>query len=185
MNETLLKLALPGVLFVFAIGIIVQAFQMTGPLVESDGHIYPIVVASLLAVGSLSSMVVAVREPSTAVDAEVVAPVPAEGRERAAQESGPVATEQETATEDASQDRGASTRVLAVLGASTLYPVIMPLIGFHLATVLYATALSLLLQDRSWKGAGLGLAAGVGVTVFCHLVFIEVLNARLPSGSVF
>lgn len=183
MNETLLKLLLPAVLFVFAVGIIVQALQMTGPLADSNAHLYPLVVAGLLCVGSLASMVVAVREQGHAAPAEAgAAEAPTAAGVSMPIEEAAVLTAQDT---EAGADRGAGARVLAVLGASVVYPAIMPLLGFHVATVLYATALSLLLQERSAKGAALSLAIGVGITIFCHLVFVEVLNARLPSGAVF
>lgn len=183
MNETLLKLALPGVLFVFATGIIVQALQISGPLAESNAHIYPLVVAGLLALGSLASMVGAVREHRRPVEqgSAGLAEAPAE-LQSATSSDDAVLTAQATEVE---ADTGARTRILAVLGASVAYPALMPLLGFHLTTVLYAAMLSLLLQERSAKGIALSLATGVGITVFCHVVFIEVLNARLPSGVVF
>src|SRR5690606_9853901 len=60
-NETVLKIAFPGVLFVFAVSIVVQALQMSGPLVETNAHVYPLVVAVVLALGALASMIGAVR----------------------------------------------------------------------------------------------------------------------------
>lgn len=166
MNETALKIAFPGLLFIFAAAIVVQALQMTGPLAESNAHLYPIIVASLLGIGAVFSMVGAIRgtsEPATA-------------------SAGPATIGQEEGEE---RDHGGRTRVLVVLAASITYPVMMPVLGFHLTTVAYAAGLSQLLQERSWAGVAKAIATGVGVTLFCHVTFILVLDARLPSGVVF
>lgn len=162
-SESVLKIAFPGVLFVFSVAIVVQAVQMTGPLAESNAQLYPIIVASLLAIGSVFSIIGAVRGTGE--------PVP-----------DAVAAELE---EDAAQDRGGRTRVLVVLIASVAYPLTMGVTGFHLATVAYAAVLSYLLQEHSWRGRAVAAATGVGITLFCHLTFVLVLNARLPSGVIF
>lgn len=162
-----LQIAFPGLLFVFSVAIIVQAVQMTGPLAESNAQLYPIVVASLLAVGAMVSLVSAVRGTAEPV------PNTAAGAGTDEPESG------------AEQDRGGRTRVLVVLAASVAYPLAMPVLGFHLATVAYAALLSYLLQERSWRGRAIAAATGVGITLFCHLTFVLVLNARLPMGVFF
>lgn len=166
-TASVLKIAFPGVLFVFAVAIVVQAVQLTGPLAESDAQLYPIVVASLLALGSLFSIVGAVRGTGE--------PTPNAGTPAEADEP----------DEEAAQDRGGRTRVLVVLVASVAYPLLMPVLGFHLTTVAYAAVLGFLLQERSWRGLALAAATGVGITIFCHLTFVLVLNARLPTGVIF
>lgn len=173
MSQTALKIAFPALLFIFAVAMVVQAVQMTGLLAETNAQIYPIVVASLLAVGALGSLVGAVRgtddpSPAAALTAG------------AAPEAGATAADQER-----ENDHGGRKRVLIVLAASLAYPLVMPLLGFHLTTVLYAGGLSFLLQERSWAGAAKAVATGGGVTLFCHLAFIVVLEARLPTGQVF
>ena len=165
-SESMLKIAFPGLLFIFAVAIIVQALQMTGPLAESDAELYPIVVASLLAIGSLVTIVGAVRGTGE--------PVP------------DVATGAGTEPDsEAAQDRGGRMRVLVVLAASVAYPLAMPVLGFHLTTVAYAAGLSYLLQEHTWRGRALAVATGLGITLFCHLTFVLVLNARLPGGVIF
>lgn len=166
-SEALLKVAFPGLLFIFAVAIIVQAVQLTGPLADSNAQLYPIVVASLLAIGALASIVGAVRGTGE--------PVPDTATGADAEEADP----------EAAQDRGGRMRVLVVLAASTVYPLAMPVLGFHLTTVIYAAGLSYLLQEHTWRGRALAVATGVGITVFCHLTFVLVLNARLPGGVIF
>jgi len=177
LSQTALKIAFPALLFIFAVAMVVQAVQMTGLLAETNAQIYPIVVASLLAVGALGSLVGAVRgtddpSPTAALTAGAVAD--------AEPEASPSAGDQER-----ENDHGGRKRVLIVLAASLAYPLVMPLLGFHLTTVLYAAGLSFLLQERSWAGAVKAVATGGGVTLFCHLAFIVVLDARLPTGQVF
>ena len=181
MSQTALKIAFPALLFIFAVAMVVQAVQMTGLLAETNAQIYPIVVASLLAVGALGSLVGAVRgtdDPSPT--AALTAGAAAGAAPDAEPEASPSAGDQER-----ENDHGGRKRVLIVLAASLAYPLVMPLLGFHLTTVLYAAGLSFLLQERSWAGAVKAVATGVGVTLFCHLAFIVVLDARLPTGQVF
>ncbi|WP_147916001.1 tripartite tricarboxylate transporter TctB family protein [Ruania zhangjianzhongii] len=166
-NESVLKIAFPGVLFVFSVAIVVQAVQLTGPLAESNAQLYPIVVASLLALGSVVSIIGAVRGTGEPLPHTVAA----------------AGTDEPD--EAAEQDRGGRTRALVVLIASVAYPLAMPVLGFHLTTVVYASALSYLLQERSWRGRAVAAATGVGITLFCHLTFVLVLQARLPTGVIF
>ena len=166
-KSSVLQIAFPGLLFVFSVAIIVQAVQMTGPLAESNAQLYPIVVASLLAIGAMVSIIGAVRGTAE--------PVP----------NTATAAGTDELEEAAEQDRGGRTRVLVVLAASVAYPLAMPVLGFHLSTVAYAALLSYLLQEHSWRGRAIAAATGVGITLFCHLTFVLVLNARLPMGVFF
>jgi hypothetical protein len=64
-------------------------------------------------------------------------------------------------------------------GAILLYLLVMPELGFPLATVLLLTAFFMLLGETRWYVV-LGLA--VGVTLVIHVGFALGLNVRLPLG---
>jgi hypothetical protein len=67
----------------------------------------------------------------------------------------------------------------AMWAAILLYLIVMPEVGFPLATVILLVAFFLLLGERRWHVV-LGLA--VGVTLAIHVGFALGLNVRLPLG---
>ena len=171
MPDFALKVTFPAVLFIFAVSIIVQALQMSPALQDANAHQYPIVVAVVLALGALGSMLSAVRER--------VSPAAVDD---AADSLGDVASSLSGEDEEAAADTGGRRRMLIVLAASLAYPLLMPVAGFHLTTLLYAIGVSMLLQAKTLRGLGWAAVTGIGVTVFCHVVFVLLLGARLPSG---
>jgi putative tricarboxylic transport membrane protein len=76
-------------------------------------------------------------------------------------------------------DAAGARRVLAVLALLVVYVVLLPSLGFLVATALFALPLVRALGAASWPRAGLTAAAMAGAS---HVVFKHWLGMPLPPG---
>lgn len=86
----------------------------------------------------------------------------------------PEGTEDDTGVEP-----GSAFRAISIWGASVAYVLVLPFIGYVLATPIFIATILVLFSIRSWR-----MIAGVsiGFTVPVFLVFVKFLNVRLPAG---
>ena len=87
----------------------------------------------------------------------------------------------EPITLEAWPDPAASARVLAVLALLALYVVLLPFLGFLLATLLFALPLVRALGAMSWS---LTLATAAAIALGSHVVFKHWLGMPLPAGPL-
>jgi putative tricarboxylic transport membrane protein len=87
-------------------------------------------------------------------------------------------------TEGTADEEGypaSATRAFAVAGASILYALSMPWLGYLLATPLFIMAALAILGHRRWTGM---VALAVSFTVVFYVIFAQVLNVRIPVGPL-
>ena len=75
---------------------------------------------------------------------------------------------------------GSAVRALSIWTAAMLYVLVLPTVGYLLATSVFLAAILWLLAIRSW----MLLAVPLGFTIPVFLVFSLFLNVRLPTGIV-
>ena len=81
--------------------------------------------------------------------------------------------------DDAGVEPGSAFRAISIWGASVAYVLVLPLIGYVLATPIFIATVLVLFSIRSWRMIA-GVSVGFTVPVF--LVFVKLLNVRLPTG---
>ncbi len=81
--------------------------------------------------------------------------------------------------DDAGVEPGSSFRAISIWGASVAYVLVLPFIGYVLATPIFIATVLILFSIRSRR-----MIAGVsiGFTIPVFLVFVKLLNVRLPAG---
>jgi hypothetical protein len=73
--------------------------------------------------------------------------------------------------------------VLATFVLFGCYVMLLPELGFRIATFLFVGALQITLEwPRSWKHWLLVLAVAIGTMIACQLVFEDYLSVLLPRG---
>jgi len=105
---------------------------------------------------------------------DAIAPLASDARRDAGEDAGPDVLPRAPSK----AGRGPLGAALATL---FLYPALLPVLGFPLATGFALWALARPLGARGWWGAvvSFGLAAGL------YLVFVHLLGVRLPVGRLF
>lgn len=78
-------------------------------------------------------------------------------------------------------DAAGAGRVVAVLALLALYVALLPVLGFVVATLLFALPLVRALGAMSWP---LTVATAVAIAVACQVVFKHWLGMPLPSGPL-
>jgi hypothetical protein len=74
--------------------------------------------------------------------------------------------------------------VLATFVAFGLYVLLLPKLGFLIATFLFVAALQAVLEwPSSWKRRALLVAIALATAIACHLVFETYLQVLLPRGD--
>ncbi|MEH2508778.1 putative tricarboxylic transport membrane protein [Nitrobacteraceae bacterium AZCC 1564] len=74
--------------------------------------------------------------------------------------------------------------VLATFLEFGLYIVLLPELGFRLATFVFVLALQITLDlPRSWKRWSLAVIVALATSFVCYLVFEDYLSVILPRGS--
>jgi hypothetical protein len=74
--------------------------------------------------------------------------------------------------------------VLATFVAFGVYVLLLPYLGFRIATFLFVAALQVILdRPRSWQRWLLVVAVAFGTTLACHFVFEDYLSVLLPRGD--
>jgi putative tricarboxylic transport membrane protein len=74
---------------------------------------------------------------------------------------------------------GETRRLLATIGMTAAYLIVMPIVGYALSTPIYLGALARLLGCRRARQI---VATAIGLTVVVGLVFGTMLGVRLPRG---
>ena len=73
--------------------------------------------------------------------------------------------------------------VLATFVVFALYIVLLPLLGFRIATVLFVACLQVALEwPRAWRRWLLVAAVAIGAALVCDLAFERYLSVLLPRG---
>lgn len=90
------------------------------------------------------------------------------------------------ASEQPSAQRPNYGLVAATFVAFTLYVVLLPLLGFRIATVLFVAVLQVVLDGRRWHGAWRFwlrvVLVAVATTLICDVAFERYLSVLLPRG---
>ena len=74
-------------------------------------------------------------------------------------------------------------RVLATFVAFGLYILLLPLLGFRIATVLFVAGLQVVREwPRTWQRWLLVAAVALGTTIVCDVAFERYLSVLLPRG---
>jgi putative tricarboxylic transport membrane protein len=81
--------------------------------------------------------------------------------------------------DDPGVEPGYAPRAISLWVASVLYVLALPFAGYLLATPIFIAVALLLFSVRSWP---LIVGVAVGFTVPVFLLFVELLNVRLPTG---
>jgi putative tricarboxylic transport membrane protein len=74
-----------------------------------------------------------------------------------------------------------AARLVAVVGATALFIVVMPVLGMTLGTLLFMAGLLRVLEGHSWRTT---LAVSVGVTAANWALFVWWLRVPFPTGVV-
>jgi hypothetical protein len=81
--------------------------------------------------------------------------------------------------DDLGVEPGSAFRALSIWGAAIVYVVLLPLVGYLVATPIFiALVLWLFSVRRPWLLVGVSL----GFTVSVSLIFVLFLHVRLPTG---
>ena len=74
-------------------------------------------------------------------------------------------------------------RVLATFVAFAIYILLLPMLGFRIATVLFVAALQIVLEwPRTWRRWLLVAGVAIGTTIVCDVAFERYLSVLLPRG---
>ena len=73
--------------------------------------------------------------------------------------------------------------VFVVLAALGIYIVLLPILGFSIASFLFILGLELLLMPRGWKTAVIAVVVAVVFSFGLNWLFAEVFNVFLPRGG--
>ena len=74
-------------------------------------------------------------------------------------------------------------RVLVTFVTFGVYVLLLPMLGFRIATVLFVASLQVVLEwPRSWRRWLLVAAVAIGTTIVCDVAFERYLSVLLPRG---
>jgi len=84
----------------------------------------------------------------------------------------------EGVADDAGVEEGAAWRAFSIWAVAFLYVLIMPVVGYLIATPLFLAAVLWLFSVRGW----MLILLPIGFSVPAYLIFVVLLHVRLPTG---
>lgn len=81
--------------------------------------------------------------------------------------------------EEEDPDWGHTGKVTAFIGMTILYLIVMPVIGYNMATIIYLISGMYFLEYRNWK---VMISLTAGWVIFSYFAFYRLLYVPLPRG---